>query len=306
MTEKIKKCSVIILNYNGKKYLKECLNSLMNQTYSDYEIIISDNGSTDGSVDFIKKSYPRIILIENGENLGYADGNNRGIRKATGDYIVILNNDTKTDKNWLKNLVEVANSDKKIAVAGGKVYWMNDPKRIQSIGGKLRKWNNFIHLGSRIGQNEIDKGQYENVINIDYALGCSFLIKKDVLKEMGLFDEKYFIYNEEIDLQYRIKRSGYKIVYSPKAKIWHLGSAVVGRETYKKIYLTQRNKMRFILKNFELYLIIWNIFSQSIHFILKVFFSLFNRNFVNTTKGIFDAIEWNLVNLKDTVKARKY
>jgi hypothetical protein len=121
-----------------------------------------------------------------------------------------------------------------------------------------------------------------------------------------LFDEKYFIYNEEIDLQYRIKRSGYKIVYSPKAKIWHFGSAVVGRETYKKVYLTQRNKMRFMLKNFELYLIIWNIFSQSIHFTLKVFFSLFNRNFINTTRGIFNAIKWNLVNLKDTVKARRY
>ena len=120
-----------------------------------------------------------------------------------------------------------------------------------------------------------------------------------------MFDEKYFIYNEEIELAYRAKKAGYKTVYEPKAKIWHHGSIVVRRETYKKVYLTQRNKIRFILKNFDLHVIIWNMFSQGFHFTLKIVFSIVKRNFKNTVMGIVDAIKWNIVNLKDTVKARK-
>lgn len=298
-------CSIIILTHNGKKFLGECLDSLKKQTYSNFEIIVVDNASTDSSTKFIEKNYPKVRLIKNKFNLGYAGGNNVGIKNAKGKYIVILNNDTIADREWLKELVMTAKSNKKIGIVGGKVYYSDHPNKIQSIGGRLREWDNFILFGSRIGKNQEDIGQYEKWGEIDYAIGCAFLIKKEVLNKIGLFDEKYFIYNEEIELSYRAKKAGYKIVYAPKAKIWHHGSAVVRGETYKKVYFTQRNKIRFILKNFELYLIIWNIFSQSIHFSLKIMFSLVKKNFINTTKGIFDAIKWNLINLKDTIKARE-
>ena len=298
-------CSVIVLNHNGKKHLKLCLDSLKKQTYLKYEVIVVDNASRDGSVNFIKRNHSWVRLIKSKTNLGYAGGNNLGIENARGEYIVILNNDTVVDKDWLKELVRVAKGSKKIGIVGGKVYYFDYPNKIQSIGGRLHEWNSFILLGSRIGKNQEDRGQYEKVGEMDYALGCAFLVKKDVLNRIGLFDEKYFIYNEEIELAYRAKKAGYKIVYAPNAKIWHHGSVVVKRETYKKVYLTQRNKIRFILKNFDLHLIIWNVFSQGFHFALKIGLSLIKGNSINTVKGIFDAIKWNLVNLKDTVRARK-
>ena len=206
-------CSVIVLNYNGKNHLKRCLNSLLKQNYQNYEIILVDNASTDGSVNFVKKNYPRIRIIENKKNLGYAEGNNTGIRVANGEYIVILNNDTEVDNEWLRELTVKARDEEKVGVVGGKIYWMNEPNKIQSIGGKLHIWNNFLFFGTRLGANEIDVGQYEEQREIDYAMGCAFLIKKKVLDKIGLFDSEYFIYNEEIDLQYQVKKIGYKMFF---------------------------------------------------------------------------------------------
>lgn len=200
-------CSVVILNHNGEEFLKECLDSLEKQAYPNYEIIVVDNASTDSSIKLIERNYPWVRVIKSKTNLGYAGGNNLGIENARGNYIVILNNDTAVDKHWLEELVGIAESDRKIGIVGGKVYYFDCPNKIQSIGGRLHEWNNFILFGSRIGENQEDIGQYEKCGEIDYALGCAFLIKKEVLENIGLFDEKYFIYNEEIELAYRAKKS---------------------------------------------------------------------------------------------------
>ena len=288
--------AIIILNWNGKEDTIECLESLKHITYPNYEILLVDNGSTDGSVECFRSRYPGIEIIENGENLGFAEGNNVGIRRAMdegADYVLLLNNDTVVDLEFLGELVKVAESDPKIGFAGPKVYYYDYDNRkdvLNFAGGKLNMWKG---LSYHIGVNEIDNGQYNDIKMVDYAEGSCLFVNKDVIKKIGLLDPIYFTYWEENDWCMRGKNAGYSSFFVPKAKIWHkIGASNVNQR--KRYYMT-RNKFWFMRK----YATLVEYLSSSLYFIVFQFwfqtsiFVLYHRDlneFKCFCKGIIDGL----------------
>lgn len=248
------KVSIIVLNWNGKNHTVECLNSLSKLDYSNYEVILVDNGSSDGSVDFLKSKFPNICLIENKRNLGFAEGNNVGVRHAmkTGaDYVLLLNNDAVVDGAFLKELVLIAERDEKVVLVGPKIYNYYEKNIIESAGysQSILKSKTFP-----IGYREEDKGQYDEPKEVDFISGCAMLVKKNVVKDYGVFDSDFFAYCEDQDLCYSVTKRGDKIMYAPKSRIWHKVSASTGG--YKSpisVYLFTRNRIRFVLKQGTLF-----------------------------------------------------
>jgi len=302
-------CSMVVVNYNSKAFLKNCLDSLSKQTYPNCEIIVVDNASTDDSLKIVE-NYPKIKLIKSKTNLGFAGGNNVGIRKSRGKYVVIVDSDVVADENWINELVKVAETDKKIGVVGGKVYHLLHGKKksniLQYAGGNLHKFLNFYLFTTKTGYNKKDLGQYEKIKETDFVYGCAFLVKRSVINEVGLMDEKYFMYGEEIDWHYRIKEMGYKIVYVPGSKIWHFGSPGVGKVSYKKTYYIQRSNIRVVIKLYEPYWVAWYIFfAEPVHIFLKVIYGLLRKTLKDDLRAMYDAIKWNVENINETLNARK-
>ena len=239
------KVSIVILNWNGKKDTIECLNSLKKITYPNYEIILVDNGSTDGSVKCFKKLYPEIEIIVNKENLGFAEGNNVGIRKAfenQAEFVLALNNDTVVDPTFLSELVNVARADPKIGIVGPAIYSYTEPETLQQYGGEM-KLNQALSIhNTKISLNT----------DFDFISGCSMLINSNIFKSVGLFDTTFFAYYEDNDFCVRVKNKGYRLVMSPKAKIWHKGSASTGGYMSKKfLYFMIRNRIIFARKHLK-------------------------------------------------------
>lgn len=261
----IKNIYLIILNWNQKENTLETLDSLRKMTYPDYKIVVVDNNSTDGSQETIRINYPGIILIENKENLGYAEGNNTGIRYALvqgADYIFVLNNDILVDEGALLCLLEEMERDKSIGVAGPKVYFYTEKNMIQSAGGLIHKKFNPLHIGFK----ELDHGQFDDPREIDYVSGCAMFIRRNVFEKNGLFDPDYFMYWEETDFCFRAKKAGFKIQIVPQAKIWHKGGV---DSTPLIAYYMTRNKLFFLKKHKLGYLNILRSFIDNFRTILS-------------------------------------
>lgn len=240
--------SVIIVNWNGLRFLDNCLSSADNQSYQYFEVILIDNGSTDGSVEFVRSNFPDTIIIENKDNLGFAKANNQGIEIARGKYIATLNNDTVVDKEWLKNLVEAAaSSDEKVGMWAPKILSMQERTRIDSVGGLLM-YRDGIARGR--GRSEEDRGQYDRVEDILFPSACSALYLKDMLDEVGCFDEEFFAYCEDSDLGFRARLAGWNAVSVPDAVVYHHYSGSTGKYSETKAFLVERNHLWLAIKNF--------------------------------------------------------
>jgi len=239
---------VIVLNWNRKYDTLECLQSLQHVTYPNYKIIVVDNGSTDGSQELIKQRFHNIVLIENRRNLGFAEGNNVGIRYALrkgADYILLLNNDTIVDKNLLTELVRIAESDYRIGICGPKIYFYNAPNKIWFAGGMV-----IGGITYHVGAGQVDIGQYETIRPVDYITGCAMMIKGEVIKRIGLLDPDYFCIFEDADLCLRSRRAGFEVVYIPTAKVWHkISSSFGGYFSPLSVYYRFRNNILFMRKN---------------------------------------------------------
>ena len=242
--------SVIVINYNGKEFLKDCLESIYGQNYHNFELILVDNGSTDGSVQFIKEKFPDTILIENKENLGFAVANNQGIEISRGKYVALLNNDTVVDRDWLKNLVTAAeSSSENTGMWAGKILSLENPNIIDSVGGLIIS-NDGIAKGR--GRLERDIGQYDREEEVFIPSACAALYRKRMFDEVGLFDEDFFAYCEDTDLGLRARLAGWKTISAPKAVVYHHYSGTTGKYTSIKAYLVERNHIWLAIKNFPL------------------------------------------------------
>ncbi len=242
------KIIIIILNWNGKEDTIECLESLKKITYPNYEILLVDNGSTDGSLECFRERYPGMEIIENGENLGFAEGNNVGIRKAIeigADYVLLLNNDTVVDKEFLGELIKVAESDRNIGIVGPIIYYYISQNRIQSAGAKVY-WN----TGNQniLRANELDVGQHK-IEEVDYVSGCALLAKSELFEKIGYLNKEYFAYWEETDWCISVKKSGYKVLCIPKAKVWHKGQSSSNKISGLHTYYMTRNMFWFMKKH---------------------------------------------------------
>ncbi len=253
------KVSIIILNWNGLEDTIECLESLKKITYSNYEVIVVDNGSAGNDVQVLEEKFGDYIhLIKNDKNYGFTGGNNIGTRYAltnsNPDYLLLLNNDTVVDPGFLNEMVKVAETDPAIGIAGGKVYYYDDPNRLQFVWAKINLWGGRwvstpLVVTPRMAKRNIDRGQYNFIKEVDAVSVCCFLVKRNALEDIGLLDESYFSLWEEADYYIRARRVGYKIVYVPKARIWHKGEQSTKRVTDLRYYYLARNNFRFMRKH---------------------------------------------------------
>lgn len=245
--------SVIIPNWNGKKFLTGCLDSLVLQSYKQLEIIIVDNGSKDGSTDFIKQNYPQVKLIEFKENTGFSIAVNRGILESSGEYIALLNNDTVVEKDWLSEMIKAARRYPEVGSVGCKMLAYDNHQLLDGAGDGYRRGG----LPGRIGHREIDKGQFDEERYILGACGGAALYKRSMLNEIGLFDEDYFAYLEDVDLGLRAQSAGYKCIYTPSAVMYHLGCGTTGSGYSPMVVsLSAQNNWNTLIKNIPSLLLI--------------------------------------------------
>ncbi len=207
------KISIIVLTFNSGKYILDCLNSVKKSSYTNYEIIVVDNGSKDGSADLVKNNFPNVKLVLNEKNLGFTGGNNIGVKHAKGDLIFLLNDDTTINKDLLKTLAEELMSSGKIGVVGPKIYYMDEPEKVW-FGGGMINWakGEGYHLKS------------DKKMEVDYITGCALMTRKEIIDKIGLFDNKFFAYYEDADFCRKVKKLGYEIKYIPYGGVWHAKS----------------------------------------------------------------------------------
>ncbi len=245
------KVSIIILNWNGVQDTSECLESLRQITYENYDVTLVDNGSEGRDADILREGFGEWVhVIANERNYGFAEGNNIGMRRALKDsepdYVLLLNNDTIVDPAFLTELVEVAESDSEIGIVGPKIYYYDEPTRIHFAGGTyLRRIGQPFH----IGQDEEDEGQYDETKETGYITACALLIKKGVIEDIGLLDKDYFAYYEDLDWTVKARQRGHRVVFVPRSKVWHRVSSASGIGTPLYTYFSTRNRILFVRKN---------------------------------------------------------
>ncbi len=238
--------SFIIGNYNGEGILAECLDSIYGQTFKDYEIIMVDDASRDGSVQLVEREYPEVIILENMRNRGLPYSMNRGFHDASGEWIAFLNNDVVLKEDWLEKMLEYAERWKGERVFASHLLFYYDPEFINSTGGILNlagyAWDRSIYLRD---------GEVRDSPYTFYPCGAAMLVHRELMEEVGAFDERYKGYYEDVELGWRAHLLGYHVIYVPEAIALHRFSFSMGKLSSRKLYLSERNRLRAICKNFE-------------------------------------------------------
>lgn len=220
--------TVIIVNWNGRDVTLDCLASLQKVTYPAMRILLVDNGSHDDTLPAVRRQYPGVSILAVGENRRFAGGNNLGMRTALGentDHILLLNNDTLVAPDFLTHLVERCAATPRCGMVVPKIYYHTPPDTIWYAGGIISFWTGSMrHRGIR----EVDQGQYDTAGDTGYATGCCILIPAEVVRAVGMLDERYFIYGEDADWSIRVRAAGYRILYEPCARVWHRLSVSAG------------------------------------------------------------------------------
>lgn len=212
--------SVVVLNWNGKAIIEPCLKALLKQSYSNLELIIVDNGSTDGSADFLKQKYPQFKLIVNEKNLFFSGGVNVGIKAAKGKYTALLNNDAEPNPNWISDIMSVMEADENIGITAPKslkTATRNGKHLIDTAGDFMSKWGIF----SPRGRDEIDNGQYDKAEEVFSACAGMAVYRSELFNKIGYFDEWFKAYYEDSDIGFRARLAGYKVWYQPSAVVYH-------------------------------------------------------------------------------------
>jgi len=302
------KVYVLLLNWNGKELMEDSITSYLNNDYPNFKVVMIDNGSTDNSVEYVRQNFPGVIILQNEKNLGYSGGFNVGLDYAfnqnNASYVLISNNDVKADQKVISELVKVAEIDETNGFTTGKVYYYDHPGILQTVGKKSDtvRWN-----GGDIGVREKDRGQYDEISEREFADDIYTLVRRKLYLETGGYDTTFFLQCEEYDWQARAKKLGYKIIYTPDAKIWHKDSMTLGKRSPKKAYYDVKNPMLVILKHkppdfFRRYF--WlhfrkDVFKTSIKLIIK---NLELRKSWKIWAGFFSGLYWGFKNKKFTIR----
>jgi len=259
--------SVIVTNWNGRRYLERCLTSIVTQTYKNIEVIVIDNNSTDGSAEFIIKQFPEIILIRNDKNYGFAKANNIGIKVSRGEYIATINNDTEADPCWIENLVNVIRRDPNIGMCASKILLFNNRNLIDSTGMLIYPDG----LPVCRGYLEEDVYNYNKEEEVLLPTACAALYRKDAIINAGFFDDDYFAYCEDGDLGLRIHMLGYKCIYVPRARVYHYNSGTFGNDPLLKIYLCERNRLFTVIKCYSFAGLMLSVYYTFIRYMCYVY-----------------------------------
>ena len=293
--------SVIIVSWNGRKLLKRCLPSVCSQDYKNIEILVVDNGSIDGTIDFLMGNYPSVRIVRNGRNLGFAEANNVGAREAKGELLLLLNNDTIVEKDCFSQLIDRMGHDPKLGICQPKIKFLDEPRRLDSMGS----FPTYLGFLKHCGFGEIDLGQYDHIEEVFSPKGACVLIRKNIFFYVGGFDSDFFCYFEETDLAWRIWLAGFKTVLVPKAVVLHeIGATSSGLNFSFIQYHSTKNRICTLIKNlswkellFILPINLWVTFSLSM-----ICFMLMRMTLGAAT---FKGILWNIKNLRKTLNKRR-
>jgi GT2 family glycosyltransferase len=237
--------TVVIPNWNGERFLSSCLGSLREQSLEDFETVLVDNGSTDGSVALVRRNFPQVRVLPLGENRGFSVAVNEGIRASRAEYVALLNNDTEVDPGWLEALVEAAESHPEAGLFASKMVDFNDRRVLDGAGDVLRRSG----LPYRLGHGELDRGQYDEATFVFGACAGAALYRRSMLDDIGLFDEDFFANCEDGDLSFRAQLAGYRCLYVPGSVVYHMGSATFGKRSPTSVRLGTRNSLCLLVKN---------------------------------------------------------
>ncbi|MCR5420511.1 MAG: glycosyltransferase family 2 protein [Lachnospiraceae bacterium] len=276
------KVSVVIPNYNGEKFLEDCLGSLKAQTYDDFELIIVDNASKDNGREIINRIFPEATLIKLEENYGFSKAVNVGIRVSEAPYIILLNNDTRLEADFVENLVKAIERDNRIFSVSARMLRMDDPGKIDSAGDM------YCCLGWAFarGKDRAKEG-YDKKEEVFSACAGAAIYRKDLFKETGLFDEKHFAYLEDVDIGYRARINGYINVYEPGAVVYHAGRGISGsRYNRFKIDLSSRNNVYMAYKNMPLIQLLINLPFLFAGTVIKALFFTIKGEGMTYLKGV--------------------
>lgn len=281
---------IVVLNWNGKEDTLQCLASINALTYPNYRVAVLDNSSTDGSVSEIRHPHPDAVVIENGRNLGYAEGNNTGIRRALdegAEYVLILNNDTVVDPRMLDELVKAAESFPHAGMFSPKIYYADNPNTIWYAGAT---WDMGKSSFSHDGQDIVDDGvSFSKLRETDYASGCALFARSSVIRKIGLMEPRFFLTYEESDWCYRSRKAGHASMFVPDAKLWHkVSSSFGGTQTPLQVYFYARNLPYWAERNLSL--------SQATGVIRKTWSSLFHYPVPQSGKPAAKKLYWFLRN----------
>ena len=294
--------TVVIPHFSGKEILRICLESLHKTEYSDYEVLIADNGSTDGSREMIHDEFPGVRIVESKTNLGFAGGCNLGIRASRSPYVVLLNNDTEVTPGWLGRIVETADGDDSVAAVQPKMLSLHDRHRFDycgAAGGELDLFGYPFAWGRLFDSMEVDTGQYDVRRQVFWATGAAVLLRRSALDRVGLLDEAFFAHMEEIDLNWRFHWAGYRIVFVPDAVVYHQAGGTLNQNRYRKMVLNHRNSLLTILRNHTFLTLLWMLPFRLMLELLTVVISIIKaqpKRAVAVSTGFLGVlVEWKTV-----------
>jgi GT2 family glycosyltransferase len=247
--------TVVVPNWNGERFLSTCLGSLRRQTYGDFETVLVDNGSSDGSVAFVEENFPEVRIVRLPHNGGFTAAVNAGIGASEAEYVVLLNNDTEVEQRWLEALVRAADEHPEAGLFASKLVDFRDRRLLDGAGDALRKTG----LPYRIGHGEIDRGQFEEEALVFGACAAGALYRRRLFDEVGVFDGDFFSNCEDGDLSFRAQLAGYRCLYVPDAVVYHMGSASTGgKRSATNTRLGTQNGINLLVKNLPASLV-WRI-----------------------------------------------
>ncbi|WP_462252726.1 glycosyltransferase family 2 protein [Ferruginibacter sp.] len=254
--------AIVILNWNGRKFLEQFLPSVMASVYDNKKIIVADNASTDDSVIFLQQQYPQIEILQNSSNEGFAKGYNTALKKVQSDYYVLLNSDVEVSPNWINPVIDLMESDAAIAACQPKLLAYHDKNKFEyagASGGWIDEFGYPFTRGRVFDVCETDNGQYDEPQQCFWASGAALFVKSKIYHAMGGLDEYFFAHQEEIDFCWRLQRAGYKVYVQPASVVYHVGGGTLPKGNSRKTYLNFRNNLIMLAKNFSLAAALWKI-----------------------------------------------
>lgn len=283
--------SIITINYNQERITCELLESLQYLNYKNIEVFVIDNASNVNPEPLIAQKFPNVRVIVSPVNLGFAGGNNLGIKEAKGKYILLLNNDTEVDPDFLDPMVSLMEKDSSIGMASPKIVFHNT-NIIQYAGSK--SINPYTGRGSKIGNKEVDHGQHDTTRETDLAHGAALIISAEVIKKVGLMPEIFFLYYEEHDWCEAVKRAGYKIYFVSDSTVYHKESLSVGKNNPLKTYYLNRNRLLYMRRNVWGIKLVFGILFFILISVPKNTFKFLIKREVQHLKAFYKGIFWNL------------
>ncbi|MEF8795199.1 MAG: glycosyltransferase family 2 protein [Salinivenus sp.] len=244
--------SIVIVSWNARPLLQKCLPSVLATDYPDFEVIFADNASTDGSAAWIAREHPTVKIVRHPENWLFCRGNNAALPHATGDLILFLNNDVEVPPGWLRPLVDVMTQHEDVGAVQPKLLQYDDRDRFEyagAAGGFLDRLGYPFTRGRLFDTMERDRGQYDDARDVFWATGAALLLRRSALDEVGLFDERFEMHMEEIDLCWRLQRHGYRVRVEPESEVYHIGGASLPKGSARKTYYNFRNSLLLLYKN---------------------------------------------------------